>query len=1130
MQQTPSTASGVAPKKRPRRKRRVVEHQDWEEEMFPSMTERQQDAVNSVVTPQTAMYRQKVKKLIRSMGTDPATLTRKWKFNVTLTGIENLSNDSWDIFIAASHGHVKRPAKHKLREKFSYTRSYKVRAGQKKWCKSHEEIYNMTWRGSYKDTKENDVCLDVWAVSKTNFNAIIGSAKRTFYEFGNESVNTSMAIISTENKRTLGYIYVNVVLAELMRVEICASNWQFVPSKAFSHDIHSSKELEITTPRGPGQPGTTFRTDADVGPRYLWPYSGKFIYTGTKASLSMEAMKISVISNGKLQGKAIISMCTIGEYPIAVGKVKALLAKGKESTFIVGRVGGSLVVTMHSVTLDEPVQEESSSIPAPVQPHSSLVAFHLSPMLQYLIVDLHSADGLPVADMDVGSSNPFVRITYDGMVQQSEWIEGTLHPLFNHTFYLPVLVTDERIRTDKDFFKRLLPLEMQSKGYLEIEIWHWDKVPTDFLGGMKLDLQKVHKFGVPMQRSIVNRVKKARMVADEKENEDDKDEDLEAGLSGALTKKYRTNVYQARREKLDGSWLTKGQAKPTVSFDAYFIKPFDATFNFPPQEGSNDNALQETKSPFQRSFDRWQTFWPTFLQAYSAWFPDGPKEERRRFLCTYTDTSGDESPLPRLISPLALPASLDTPLAVQHWVRCMEFVVPPAQRSSGQIQRWQDPNSMLSLRRGSIQDHAVLLCCALIGLRKDAFVCKGTVQGGKEHAWVMTREQAGVVTFWETTTATRIHMAARWQGNPRLLRAAGAKTIAEERWKKRNANPRWMEVAAKRANCSRDMLMQSMQDLLYLPISPWKELYAPEKVVAVPYESIEVVFNATQAFGNSGNHHPTCVYYDMEDDPKSWKPLILEDQMVMLAEGQGLAIPVGPAISPYARGHMQRHFEEEIRDCIRIMRMRRGNESLFDESDASRQELRETLTFFVNFLERESRLDFDWCFDPKGLMRKPWGAESPFNSTQYVTKCRGEWKKYWEDREKLKNMRRLMPVKENHFLSGIPLHFSCTDMREIRYHILNSLPLQEYLNIPDDDVTYFVETNIVAMPASVASVWIFVGVEVPLSLDKIRLLLEEQAVKQQMPRCATEAMDAGGEPKKKKKKKGDWIEEAEGQE
>lgn len=40
----------------------------------------------------------------------------------------------------------------------------------------------------------------------------------------------------------------------------------------------------------------------------------------------------------------------------------------------------------------------------------------------------------------------------------------------------------------------------------------------------------------------------------------------------------------------------------------------------------------------------------------------------------------------------------------------------------------------------------------------------GRVESGAEHAWVLTREGYGTITYWEVTTGAKYHLAARWCG------------------------------------------------------------------------------------------------------------------------------------------------------------------------------------------------------------------------------------------------------------------------------------------------------------------------------------------------------------------------------
>jgi len=381
----------------------------------------------------------------------------------------------------------------------------------------------------------------------------------------------------------------------------------------------------------------------------------------------------------------------------------------------------------------------------------------------------------------------------------------------------------------------------------------------------------------------------------------------------------------------------------------------------------------------------------------------------------------------------------------------------------------------------------VLLCCALVGLGRNAFVCKGTVQGGREHAWVMSREQDGVITFWETTTGAKYHLPHRWLGD---MNGDKTKAMANTRWKKRGLNQKWDDPAAvaKRRDMSRKEHTQVMEDLVRLPIAPWPALCKQQNIVVVPYESIEVVFNGYQLWGNLCNHHPSCIYYDMEHDSRSWRPLVEESLLPKVSKEKKTVVSVGPAMSRFAAETLQYNIASEIKDNIRMIRMRQGLTTMFDEDDT----LKETLELYLDFLEGEAQLDADWVYDSEGQLRKPWGCLSPFNSKTYVEQCKAAWAKYWKTRTNMDAQRIYLPVKENHILSGIPVHFSTDDVREIRKLILASKPLKEYFDIQSDDPSFFAFAKVFPMASMLASVWVFIGAELPLGEEAIRELMQAQ--------------------------------------
>eukprot|EP00930_Biecheleria_cincta_P045619 TRINITY_DN31440_c0_g3_i1.p1 TRINITY_DN31440_c0_g3~~TRINITY_DN31440_c0_g3_i1.p1 ORF type:complete len:1149 (+),score=182.82 TRINITY_DN31440_c0_g3_i1:168-3614(+) len=1073
------------------------EPQDWEDHKFPKIKDR--DVVSAIMDQQhlakmRAAAKQKYQE--KAQAQDPAKRVRTWRFAVTVVGLENSTSEPWYTFLAISETGPKHEVYYnRLHGGFQYSRSYRIEPGNKKNFGSAEDVLNKEVEYSYIELKNHALSVDVWQVQASGFNQLIGSAHKTLYDIANSPVHQTMTIKGNEGGKQLsfgiGTVYIQGLMNEIKQFDISLSNWQYQPRTEL-HDTKEDKKLKFMVPTGPkGSGEETFPTNACPGPVYTWGQGGMYSYKGTRASLANEVIIVTLMTSRggqmQVQGKAIIPMEGAIDYPIAIGTVKSLTENVQ--AYVQGRVGGSITMTVRSLGLKKGQNDENPSIPAPIQLETSLTMYYLDGSMQYMIVEAHSAESLPIADPDYGSSNPFVRVKYDGCVQQSSVIMDSLTPSWNHTFYIPIRFVDPRVYSDPKYYKTIYSTEMQSKGFLELEIWHMDGVPTEYLGGVKMDPYQI-QFGKEGHRSIAGTITKTRRGLNtddsgEATHDDGKDA---AGIDPALSIVHPTVIYEGRRETLLGSSLSMS-AKPTINYEAYFLPKFPSSFKFPQQQ--NNDVGSESK--LAASYNRWNKLFQELDDDYQKWFPDAPA--RRRWICQYTDSSGEVRPLPRLIVPLALPASLGEPLKVIHWIKCMEFNAPARQRSCGQINSWQTPSDTLALRRGSVQDHAVLLCCALQGLKKDAWVCIGQVQGGFEHAWVMTREAYGVVTFWETTTGAKFHMSGRW------LAARGDPCIAQAdaRYKGRNCDEKWRDPQrlAERTDWSRQQHLAKMDDLVRLPIAPWRELYGSAKMIcALPYDSIEVVFNGFGIYGNLLNHEPGSIFYDMEADKHSWQSLVGKDLSDQMFIDKPVVIQVGPTVSKHTAETLQKNIEDELKESIRMIRMRHGNETALEDSEI----LNESLDAYMAHLEEECRLDFDWAFNDKDQAVKPWGAPSPFNNPEYKSECREAWAKHWKKKKQLSDARVYLPVRENHVLSGVPLHFSSSDLKEIRKCIMGCKPIQEYFQYRSDAAYFFVGAKVFPLPSSVCSVWVFLGAEVALSKDQIyqiaksRLAVEQGGV------------------------------------
>ena len=88
----------------------------------------------------------------------------------------------------------------------------------------------------------------------------------------------------------------------------------------------------------------------------------------------------------------------------------------------------------------------------------------LSSKEQYLVVRVNKCENLPIADFDTGSSDPFLRIGWDGMVQFSPILKRTCRPVFNFTLFFPVRLVFPQMATRMKYRENALRLELMSKG------------------------------------------------------------------------------------------------------------------------------------------------------------------------------------------------------------------------------------------------------------------------------------------------------------------------------------------------------------------------------------------------------------------------------------------------------------------------------------------------------------------------------------------------------------------------------------------------------------------------------------------------------------------------------------------
>eukprot|EP01112_Ceratiomyxa_fruticulosa_P014986 TRINITY_DN4355_c0_g1_i2.p1 TRINITY_DN4355_c0_g1~~TRINITY_DN4355_c0_g1_i2.p1 ORF type:complete len:624 (-),score=98.42 TRINITY_DN4355_c0_g1_i2:51-1922(-) len=146
-----------------------------------------------------------------------------------------------------------------------------------------------------------------------------------------------------------------------------------------------------------------------------------------------------------------------------------------------------------------------------------------------------------------------------------------------------------------------------------------------------------------------------------------------------------------------------------------------------------------------------------FFMYAKAWWTDYlqiRKSHNHRLVKIFTQTeNGTDMPVCSFLQPLRAGRLIDSPRHAARFVSLLAFEKEES-LGGGSKDIWHTPHTFLAKGKGTVEDHAILLCCLLLGFGLDAYVAIGTDDVGA-HVWVITKVQDGSVVFWESLTGVR---------------------------------------------------------------------------------------------------------------------------------------------------------------------------------------------------------------------------------------------------------------------------------------------------------------------------------------------------------------------------------------
>jgi len=893
--------------------------------------------------------------------------SRTWEIIMELKAIEYVGkDDEIDCFFAATiqpENPLARQDTVRLLPEFTpaYILAKGKRREDSRLCL--ENPYRMferkKFRMSYKRLKSHILKIDMWKVSRISFNTYVGVGTRSVHQVATSEANMNIKLRQTltqqdkdEMKKKkitstpdIAVFEGCIVCEEVFDFQMACENWllEMNPKHPDCQQWLSERKcLTFALPRDALSNASSRRRCRIV--RTPWsPDTSKFFwgalrlkkvsFRGTRTSLQNSFFVVMVHSGNPVLeslppfihiGTALMGLTSVLDISVFRGRAKALA--NEEESFNVAVLTGSIRCTERSVG-----HKDQEVVPGgrPKQPKSERTVSHLSKKEMHLVVRVAKCEGLPVGDTEFGTSDPFLRVLWDNGVQTSQTIKGTLRPVFNFNTYFPVRFFNPRIMMPRHRETSLM-FELATKGDITLQVWDDDGTSADYLGGTKVHMWQIMESKVIQKRSLLGQAAKI------------KETDPDADMGRAKVKQWfeldrEVRVFDGTKTELVGCNLPKTEPA-YIYFEAYFY-PDD----WPDEmEGLRHEEEGEHNDAHWRKKEEWfHAKASKFAQVYGAIYPDSigafpPASDTstvsrtkllRRFpsigLHPQTLTA---VPLMAFLAKIVAPEEYTRPAALLHWMNCITFFCTEAQEKSGRISEagWKDPQTLLSARKGTVQDHAVLLCSVLLGNGSDAYVCKGTVwreegssatgQGSQEktpklveHVWVMTRdEETGWVTFWEPCSREMYHLPHRctkkekqtYGKKPKRalstfvghlggdqhgyggLQRGESRQLGEDDYQSGllasigGTNRHATQPKAKAKMGSRaarklreDNMVQERQTSDLAPdqkmLADMGGIHRPTLVDWLPYDSIDIVFNRENVWANHMNHHPACITYNM---------------------------------------------------------------------------------------------------------------------------------------------------------------------------------------------------------------------------------------------------------------------------
>ncbi|CAI7721595.1 NdP2 protein, putative [Plasmodium vivax] len=705
---------------------------------------------------------------------NPMLRPRLWRFEFFIKYIHNLENQLQRNFYLVSFGNIKKLKLYgDLKKEVLYTPGYSVEPGEVKYLKVPLPIWaEKELSISYEDLQNFEVAIEMWCIKGFIFNELYASSKKTLKEVIENDPDTNIILRRRIEKRNITFeaqrLGVYMQLSEIFEFHMALDSWWFIANSEMPSYLKTLPK--ILRFKFPLSEDDWVIHSSHKSQNNFWLYPGYFCFIGTYHQLANAFFILTVLSHNTsyrykppiLLGSCIISLKSVTEHPFFKGTVKKLTLD--KTKFRQGEIVGNIKCFVNSYGIEEgdiPVQR-------PVQPLSDATLVNQLVLNDhYLVIRVIKCENLAISSIDLNNVNINVWVKWDGIVNKTDTVSKSTSPFFYQNLYFPIRLVDKKELTHESLIKNVLPVDLISKGEICFEVHNNNEVNSTILGIFELPFADIFNYGTPDYRSLAQEASQSSSpYNDYKDNYDAANEGADLASDNYddyYVRKYKTVVYKNTLELMYSTLHLKAlnmesiqtKKESTISVEAFVIPPLPSGLVFVEKE-----KIQNASMIYKSMSKRWERDFAKFKDTYTQWFPRADKS--RSFPCvSRNEFDGNHYPLCSFVTSINLPAQVSTPGPLFHWLNNIEYI-----ENEDESSIFTPPYFFLSYKKGTIQDHVLLLCCCLKGLEYDAYVCKGTINNGKKnHYWVMTRHEDGWVCFWEVTNKCIIHLKRRWNNS-----------------------------------------------------------------------------------------------------------------------------------------------------------------------------------------------------------------------------------------------------------------------------------------------------------------------------------------------------------------------------